>query len=125
MEAVGSLEEQHRCHGASEREALDSDLVPIDIRQRLEPFRPSHKVFYLIDRQSLVYHIKTFAAIVSGSARVHGYLDYAHLAVPLVVFRWPCPAVPDHRGIRPSIYIHMNRIFLLGVEPARILDHSR
>ena len=73
----------------------------------------------------LIYLIKTFSAVMSGSPAVSGHFNDAVLCPPLVAAVRMYPSVANLRRIRTAIDVHMNRILLGRVEILRIYDVCR
>ncbi len=124
MEGVGMVHEEESGHRSSERKALYADLVPIDIRKRLQVFGPLHKIKYFPLVQAFVNLIQALATIMAGSAAVSNYFNDAVLGIPFKITR-RTEIVHHLRSIRTAINIHVYRIFFRLVEIFRIDNHCR
>lgn len=116
MEIIGSREEEHCSHSASEGEALHADFVSLDIRQGLKPFGPLHEVPDFQCIEMAISLIETGPSAMAAGPAVRNYLYDAVLGPPLVVWGRSNPSFIDLRGIRTAVDVHMDRIFPGRVE---------
>ena len=120
---VGSREQQHGCHGAAKAEALNANLVRLDIRQRLQPLCPFHKITYLDGIQVFIDGVQALAAVVPGGAAIGNKLDDAVLPIPFVT-GGAYPAVTHHRGVRAAVNVNVNRVLFGRIKILGIVNHS-